>query len=198
MTRSRSSRSSDAASTASIARLRHDRGAVGVEHHDVAGGDPLPADRDRLVERARRVLRGAADADPARPDRQPELGEILDVAHRAVDEQRRDALLERLRGEQVADERDRERVGHREHEHVAGPRVGDRGVHHQVVALPAQHGPGRAGGARAGDDPLQVEVDEPLAARGLVDGRGAEPRELGDDAHSSATTWGSTRWNASA
>ena len=81
-----------------------------------------------------------------------------------------------------------EGLGHREHEHVAGLRVRDRGVGHQVVALPAQHRPRRAGGARAGDDPLQVEVDQPLAARGLVDGRGPEPRELVVDAHSSATT----------
>ena len=160
--------------------------------------DPLPADGHGLVERARRVLDRPADADPARPHRQAELHQLLDVAHGAVDEQRRDALRERLGGQQVADERDRERVGHGEDEHVARPRVGDRGVDHQVVALPAEHRPRRAGGARAGDDPVQVEVDEPLAARGLVDGRGAEAGELGDRAHSSATTCGIMRWKASA
>ena len=125
------------------------------------------------------------------------LDELLDVADRAVDQQRRDALRLRLRGEQVADHRDRRRVGHREDEHVAGLRVGDRGVDHQVVVLPAEHGPGRAGGARAGDDPVQREVDEALAAGGLVDGRDPEAGEL-VAAHSSATTCGMTRWNASA
>ena len=43
---------------------------------------------------------------------------------------------------------------------------------------------------------VEVDVDESLAARGLVDRRGAEPREL--VVHSCSTTWGSTRWNDSA
>ena len=110
MTRSRSSRSRAASSTSSIRVGRDHRGAVGVEHDRVAGRDPRAADGHRLVDRAGRVLGRAADADPARPHRQAELDELLDVAHRAVDEQRRDALLVRLRGQQVADERDRRRA----------------------------------------------------------------------------------------
>ena len=63
--------------------------------------------------------------------------------------------------------------------------MGDRGVDHQVVGLPAEDRAGRPCRARAGDDPVQVEVDEALAAGGLVDGGGAEAGELVVDAHSS-------------
>ena len=41
-------------------------------------------------------------------------------------------------------------------------------------------------------------VAEPPAARGLVDGRRAQSRELAVRAHSDDTTCGRTRWNASA
>ena len=53
---------------------------------------------------------------------------------------------------------------------------------------PCPHSTGRAGPAarEPGTIRCSVEVDQPLAARGLVDGRGPEPREL--RAHSSATT----------
>ena len=95
-----------------------------------------------------------------RPDRQPELAQLLDVANGGVDQQRGDAAALGLRGEQVADERDRPRLGHRQDEHLARLGLGDGGVHHQVVVLAAAHGAGRAGGARARDHLDQVEVDD--------------------------------------
>ena len=79
---------------------------------------------------------------------QAELAQLLDVAHCGVDEHRRDAAALRLRREQLADERDRPRLGHRQHEHLAGLGLGDRGVHHQVVVLAAAHRARRAVRAR--------------------------------------------------
>ena len=58
----------------------------------------------------------------------------------------------RLGREQVADEREGLRLGHRHHEHVAWLDRGHRGVHHQVVALAAADRPRGAGDARPGDD----------------------------------------------
>ena len=64
------------------------RGAVGVEHDRVARVDHAAADHDRPADRARVGLRSAADPDPARPDRQADRGELLDVSNGGVDEQR--------------------------------------------------------------------------------------------------------------
>ena len=89
------------------ARRRHDRDAVHVEHDRVAGIDRDPADLDRRVELADGVLVGAAHAHPARPDRQPELAQVLDVAHGRVDQHRLGAAAHDLRREQVADDRER-------------------------------------------------------------------------------------------
>src|SRR5438128_1445799 len=67
--------------------LRLDHGAaVGVEHDDVAGADDGAADRDRDVELAPDRLVGAPDADPARPDGQAHVPELLGVADGGVDE----------------------------------------------------------------------------------------------------------------
>ena len=68
-----------------------DRDAVGVEHEHVALADRRAADRHRLADRARDVLGRALHADPARPDRQAQLGQLLDVADRGVDQDRRGA-----------------------------------------------------------------------------------------------------------
>ena len=57
-----------------------------------------------------------------------------------------------LRGEQVADQRHRPRLGHRQHEHLARLESRHRGVDHQVVVLAAADRPRRAGGARARHD----------------------------------------------
>ena len=65
------------------------------------------------------VLARPPDADVARPDRQPELDELVEVAHRGVDEHRGRAVDLGLRREQVADERVRARLGHRQHEDLA-------------------------------------------------------------------------------
>ena len=92
------------------ALLLDDDRAVRVEDDDVALADRAPADLDGLADRARDALLRAAHAHVARPDRQPELAELLEVAYGGVDEQRGDAARLRLRGEQVADERDRPRA----------------------------------------------------------------------------------------
>ena len=126
------------------------------------------------------VLGRPADRDEARPDRQAQLRQLLDISHRAVDEHRGRAVRLRLSREQVADQRDRFRLGHRHHEDVAGLERRHRGVHHQVVALAAAHGARRARGARARDDLVPRHVDQPAAAGRLVDRGGAEPGELGE------------------
>ena len=128
---------------------------------------------------------------PARPDRQPQLGQLLDVAHRGVDQDRGGALRLGLGRQQVADQRHRPRLGHRQHEHLARLHRGHRGVDHQVVVLAAAHGARRPGHARAGDDLDQVGVDVPAPAARLVDGRRAQLGQLVIGlirAHSALTT----------
>ena len=71
-----------------------------------------PADADVLLRRSLRP-------DVARPDREPELAQLVEVAHGPVHQHRGDALAERLGREQVADQGDRGRLRHRQHEHVA-------------------------------------------------------------------------------
>src|SRR5262249_34609860 len=95
--------------------------------------------------------------------------------------------------------RDRRRLGHRQHQHLARLQALHRGVHHEVVVLPAADRAGLAADPGAGDDLAQVGVDEALAPGRLVHGRGAQPRELAGDVlgHSWSTTWGITRWNDS-
>ena len=74
-----------------------------------------------------------------------------------------------------------------------------RRVNHEVVSLSAADGTSRACGARSGENLCEGEVDQALPAGGLVDGRGAEARELCVDvAHRAVTTWGRKRWKASA
>jgi hypothetical protein len=83
-----------------------------------------------------------------------------------------------LRGEQVADQGDRRRLGHREHEHLAGLQRRHGGVDHQVVALRADDGPRWPGDAAPGDDLDEVGVDVADAPAALVDGRAAQAGEL--------------------
>ena len=177
--------------------LDHDR-AVCVEHDHVALPDRRPADLDRLADRPRHLLVGAAHAHPVRPDRQPELAQLLGVANGGVDEERGDPAALRLGGEQVADERDRPRLRHRQHQHLAGLGLRDGGVDHQVVVLAAADGAGRARGPRAGDHLDQVEVDHLRPSGRLVHGRRAELGQLCVEAHRASTTCGVTRWKASA
>ncbi len=144
-------------------------------------------------------LVGPAHAHVARPDREAELAELVEVAHRRVHEQGGDAAALRLRREQLADERDRRRLGHRQHEHLAGLGLGYRSVHHQVVVLAAADGARGAGGARAREHLVERHVDERSPPRRLVDGGAPEPGELGVGVrHRASTTCGVTRWNASA
>ena len=80
--------------------------AVRVEHDDVALTDRRAADLDRLADRARDPLLRPPHADVARPDRETELAELLDVADGGIHEDRRHATALRLRREEISDERD--------------------------------------------------------------------------------------------
>ncbi len=145
------------------------------------------------------ILGRALDPDPARPDRQAELRQRLDVADRGVDQERGGATSLGLGGQQLAHEGHRARLRHRQHEHLARLKLGHRGVDHQVVVLAAAHGPGGSGDAGAGKDLDQVRLDVAAAAGRLVHGGRAELCQLFVHvAHSASTTFGMTRWNASA
>ena len=179
--------------------LLDDDDAVRVQHDRVTLPDRRAANLDGLADRARHLLLGPAHADVARPDRQPELLQLLDVTNRGVDEDRSDAARLRLGRDELADERDRLGVGHRQHEYLPRNGLGNRCVHHEVVALAAAHGPRRPGGAGAGHDLDEWQVDDRRSAAGLVDRRGPQLRELAEHLrHSPRTTCGVTRWNASA
>jgi hypothetical protein len=181
-----------------------DRDAVAVQHDDVALADRRAAHDDRLADRPRDGLAGAAHAYPARPDRQAQLGQLVAVSHGRVDEHRRGAGHLRLGGEQITDERHRPWLRHRQHEHLARQHLRQRRVDHQVVVLAAEHRPRRPGRPRPRQHLHEVGVDVAAAPAGLVDGRRPEPRQLGAQpiervpAHSALTTCGVTRWNASA
>ena len=198
LTRSFSSRASEASSTSSTRSAATTHAPSASSTTMSPGADLRAADRDRLVDRPDDVLGGAAHAHPARPDGQAQLAQLLDVAHRRVDQHRRHALLLGLGGEQVADQRHRRRLGHREHQHVAGLRRGHRGVHHQVVVLPAAHGPRgsrrRACPAGPGRGRRRSGPCAPTPRRPSRRPAARAPRRT----HSSSTTCGIMRWNASA
>ena len=181
--------------------LLDDDRAVRVEHDDVA-----------LADRARRRPRpdspiapgtrfsAPLHADVARPDRQPELTELLEVADGGVHQERRDARDLRLRREELADERDGRWA---RASSARGPRRAAASAtaawtirlsswpQRTVRAGPAAREPGH--------DLDQRHVDDLRAPGRLVDGRRPEPRELGEHVrHSALTTCGVTRWNASA
>ena len=151
--------------------------------------------KDKDVELAGRPLLRAAHAHVARPDRQPELDQLLEVAHGGVDQDRGRAVDLGLGGQQVADEGHGRGLGHRQHEHLAGLQRGHRRVDHEVVVLRAARDARGPGDPRARHHLMQGRVDEAAAPAALVDRRRAQPRQLGVVAlaHSSLTTWGITR-----
>ena len=181
------------------ARQFDDDGPVGVEHEHVALPDRRPSDLNGLADRAGNALLRAGDAHEARPDRQAHLAQLLDVADGCVDEDRGHTTPLRLRREQLADERHGRRLGHRQHEHLAGLRFRHGRVHHEVVVLAAANGPRGPGCTRAREDLDQREVDHRRAPGRLVNRRAPQLRQLGEHVrHSALTTCGVTRWNASA
>ena len=120
----------------------------------------------------RTVLLRAGHAHEARPDRKAELAELLDVAHgarRRGSRRRRDAFACVASSSPI--ERHRRRLGHRQHEHLAGLRLGDGRMDHEVVVLAAANGPRGPGGPGARHDLDQVDVDHRRASGRLVDGR---------------------------
>jgi hypothetical protein len=135
----------------------------------------------------------------ASPDRQAELAQLLDVADSGVDEHRGDTPSLHLGREQVADERDRPRLGHGQHEHLAGLGLRDGRMDHEVVVLATANGSRGAGGTGARHDLDQRHVHDGCASGSLVDRRAPELGELREDLrHNALTTCGVTRWNASA
>ena len=178
--------------------MRHRNGAVTVQHDQITGIDLRAADQDAYVQLSHFTLRRSLRAHVARPDRQPELRELVEIADRTIDEHPGDAAHVRLRREQLTDESDRRRLGAREHEHIAGSSLSDSCVHHRVVARHTPCDAGGTGDARARHDLRQLDIDDPDPPGGLVDRRHTEPRERRVVRQSASTTTGSSRWKASA
>jgi hypothetical protein len=104
-----------------------------------------------------------------------------------------------LRRQQFADERYRPGLGHRQYEHLAGLRLRDGGVHHEIVVLAAADGSRRTSRARAWKHLNEIDAYDRGSRGRLVDRRGPELRQLDVGvAHRASTTCGVTRWNASA
>ena len=121
--------------------------SVRVQDDDVTLTDRRAGDLDRLADRARGMLLRPSDADVARPDRETELTQLLDIADGTIHEDRRHATALGLCREEISDERDGGRLRHGQHEDLSGLRLRDGRVHHEVVVLAAAHGPRRPGGA---------------------------------------------------
>ena len=123
-------------------------------------------------------LRGAADPDPARPDRQaqsPQAPPRLGRRRRRAVPPRRDAAPASRAAHRRAPPA---RLRHRQDEDVAGLDLGHDGVDHQVVVLAAAHGPRRTGGAEPGDDLHEGGSTRPVAAGRLVGRLPSRAREL--------------------
>ena len=73
------------------ALLLDDHRTVGVEDDDVSLANVRSGHLDGLADHARHALLRPGHAHVARPDRKPELAELLEVAHRRIHEQRGDA-----------------------------------------------------------------------------------------------------------
>ena len=159
------------------------------------------ADLHRLVDRAGHVLVRAAHPHPARPDRQAEL------ASSSTSRTAASTSRPPRRGPSPGWRAGRRRSatgrgsGMVSTSTSPGSSLGHRRVHHQVVvpARSARSAPARPRAIRG--RPGQVERRQ-AAPRpdGLVDRRRAEraPARRRRRAHSSGTTCGRTRWNASA
>ena len=100
----------------------------------------------------------------------PSFDQFLDIAARRIHQNRGRAAHLDLRRQQLADQRDRLRLRHGQHEHVAGLDVFDDGMHHQVIVLTAQDGARRAGGAAAGQELDQRHIHQSLSTGGFING----------------------------
>jgi hypothetical protein len=78
----------------------------------------VPPHAHRRSDLAGHVLGRTAHADPPGPDRQPELGQLLDVSDRRVDQDRGGTVGLGLRGQEVADQGDGTGLGHAEDDHL--------------------------------------------------------------------------------
>ena len=187
---SQAARSSAAAEHLVDPRLRYDRHPVAVEHDHVAGLDSDAADRDRHVHLARDVLARACRLVGARPHRDPEAGELVRVAHRAVDEDRRRATDLGLQRHQLADHGHGPRLGRNEDDDLAGPDRLEQQVRGQVVGRAAEGSAGTARGASARHAAEERACDEAATARpfgGRRHPERGEARDRGRIAHQSPT-----------
>src|SRR5215210_1576972 len=178
--------------------LRDDDGTIGVEDDRITRGEGRSSHLHRDVDLPRLGSVGAPHPDPARPDREAQLAKLLRVPDGPVDQNRRGLAALRLGCEQLAEQGDGPRLRHGQDEDVAGFHPVHRRMHHEDVVMSAADRPGRAGGARAGDHLMKVEIDQALAAGRLEDCRRAELAQLVVDAHNSLATLGTTRMKASA
>ncbi len=156
----------------------HDPVVVGEDH--VAGADDLAVDRDRHVHRAAGGLDGALRRDGTRPGGEAHVAQLLGVADAGVhDDPAHPALLEGGR-EQLAEQAVRARGGGGDDEDVALAALLHRGVDHEVVAGPAQHGDGGTGDPHALLDGADPRAQQPGPSHGLAHGRDAEPGQRVD------------------
>ena len=125
-------------------------------HDEVTRPNLGAADHHRHVELPHLAFRRPLRAHEPRPDRQADLSELVEIAHRAVDEDPRDA---RAPAPASPAARRRARSGRglaaRQHEHVTRARVRDGRVHHRVVARRAERDPRGPCDARARHDLCQ-------------------------------------------
>src|SRR5699024_4696854 len=113
--------------------LLDDDDAVGVADHRVSWAHELPADDQRLVDRAERLLDRPRDADARGEDGEPECPQMDGVADTAVGDDCSDALRLRRVSEDVTERPCLAHLPRRDDQHVTGARVMDRHLEHQIV-----------------------------------------------------------------
>ena len=175
-----------------------DDGAVGIEDDEVARGRSRRRRRRRVCPAARR----APSSLPGRGRSAPRSAARARAARRGPARRRRPASRRR------PDRAPASRAGRRPRRPATGRASSARARHRaprarrprapsgcrrcrRARSWPARH-------ARPGHDLHEREVDQARLALGLVDRRDAEPGQLLDLRHSASTTWGISRWNASA
>src|SRR5580704_3157499 len=146
-------------------QARHDAHAVVVGDDRVTWPDELAADGDGDVDRAGGLLDRALRRDVGGPGREVHLPQLLGVAQPRGHHEAAHAVGAQRRREQLAERAVAVRRCRRDHHDVARPGVLDRGVDHQVVTRPAQHGQRGARDARA----LLVRPDGRAEVAGAAD-----------------------------
>ena len=158
----------------------NDDDAVVVGNHHVPRIDQRAGADHRNVHRAERCLDRALGADRPGKDRELHFGQVLHVAHAAVDDQALRAAGAETGRKQIAEEAIGVLGGAGRDHHVARLQLLGHHMHHPVVAGLQQHGDRGAAGMRAWVDRPHVGLHQADAAHRLVDGGDAEARQLLD------------------